>query len=289
MRNIRELQAVQAEWIEDTMDAKERFRFILAKVFDARFSPDELFDKLDTDHSGRVSWEQFWGPIEMKVDQSATPILKHLFTERCAENVYQYKEYLRGLWEDKPELEVKYILGGLKRHKELAALAEQLTTETNLYSDSATKLTFDAVWQDIEESTVSSVKADLVRSMSSDVDIMRNGWRDYFYSIFQMIDKAGSGTISKSEFVDAYRNMQNLGSGDKATTAATATHCTMWRQPEVVLWLGQLGLGQYAAKFEEQAMDGRALLSLKDTRDRSLSFPDFQAICESATPVRLLA
>jgi hypothetical protein len=64
-----------------------------------------------------------------------------------------------------------------------------------------------------------------------------------------------------------------------ATTAAV--RCQQWDVPEVGAWLGQIGLAAHAPAFAAQAIDGIALLSLKDTRDRSLSFPDFQRLCET--------
>jgi hypothetical protein len=67
----------------------------------------------------------------------------------------------------------------------------------------------------------------------------------------------------------------------KIDRTTTVHRCTAWPVAEVGKWLGEIGLAAHAPAFAAQAMDGVALLSLKDTRDRSLSFPDFQRLCET--------
>ena len=61
-----------------------------------------------------------------------------------------------------------------------------------------------------------------------------------------------------------------------------AVRCQQWDVPEVgALARPDRPLFARQPAFAAQAIDGVALLSLKDTRDRSLSFPDFQRLCET--------
>lgn len=61
--------------------------------------------------------------------------------------------------------------------------------------------------------------------------------------------------------------------GPGKALAASAASCQSWSEAEVGAWLGELGLGEHRAAFEEHRIDGYALLRLErsDMREMGLS------------------
>ena len=58
---------------EHSMDMNEQYRLVLSHIFDTRFGADELFAKIDTSSSGRISWDQFWAAVSAHVPPSCPP------------------------------------------------------------------------------------------------------------------------------------------------------------------------------------------------------------------------
>ena len=58
---------------EHSMDVNEQYRLVLSHIFDTRFGADELFAKIDTSSSGRISWDQFWAAVSAHVPPSCPP------------------------------------------------------------------------------------------------------------------------------------------------------------------------------------------------------------------------
>ena len=58
---------------EHSVDMNEQYRLVLSHIFDTRFGADELFAKIDTSSSGRISWDQFWAAVSAHVPPACPP------------------------------------------------------------------------------------------------------------------------------------------------------------------------------------------------------------------------
>ena len=90
--------------------------------------------------------------IQGEVTKLSGPELKKLFTDRCAHVVYEKKEVIRAVWG--PSETVPLSLAAIQVH----TVAPELTWPKGLEAEPEDKeVTFDDVWQHVEQGLVAMV------------------------------------------------------------------------------------------------------------------------------------
>ena len=52
---------------DEAAEMQKNFNRILHSIFDNKLSSEQMFDRIDADHSGQISWDEFWNFIEAQV------------------------------------------------------------------------------------------------------------------------------------------------------------------------------------------------------------------------------
>jgi hypothetical protein len=79
-------------------DLTRTFEAVLLRAFDTAMTDEEIFNKIDTDSSGAISWDEFWTYIKTVVKDQTGADLKEIYQQKCVHALYTYKAYVNSLW-----------------------------------------------------------------------------------------------------------------------------------------------------------------------------------------------
>ena len=211
--NLQQLGDLQVEQSSSSSDLQAQFGAILSRIFDASVRMDVLFDRIDTDHSGHISWDEFWAFVEAEVTAIAGPDLRTHHKERTVHALYAHKAYIHGLWLGMSKISVAKIVAGFRQDPKLDEIYDEVLSSLDVFGAGGAmenELTFDDAWAHIESAIVRIVQAEQFEEIQSSVRSLRDVWKGHFLSVFSAIDVDGNGTIEKEEFQLALSNVARL-------------------------------------------------------------------------------
>ena len=228
LANLQQLGDLQVDNESSPSVLQEQFNAILARIFDTSVSMHDLFDRIDTDHSGHISWDEFWAYVEAEVTAIAGPDLRAHHKERTVHQLYAHKAYIHGLWLGMSKISVAKIVAGFRQDPKLDDIYDECLSSLDIFGAGGAmdnELTFDDAWAHIESAIVRIVQAEQYEEIQSSVRSVRDMWKGHFLSVFSAIDTDGNGTIEKQEFQLALTNVARLsqmrvGHTGQATSAA---------------------------------------------------------------------